>query len=437
MAARLTTLKDRQAQIADEQKTLAAQLEDAAPTAEKRGEIVAKSKALATEFETVTDEIMVLEKAQAQAKRDIKDGKTAVHVEVRDRVEDDPKRGFRSLAEFAVLTKAAAGGHATTDQMHRLYRAGAPTNVMQESGGVSGEGFLVPPQFRQDIFEIVFNDEGILAAMNPEPTDASSVEFNGDETTPWGSTGVQAKWRAEITQMTATPAITAPRISKLHELFAFVTADNELLGDAARLNDRLTRKAGMAIRWRAEEALVNGDGVGKPLGIAAAQNKSLIVVAKDSGQATATLTINNITNMFSRLLDDTGAFWLIHKTVAPALLALSNSNGFPLFIPMNQGLTGKPGGTLLGYPVKWSTHANTFSSQGDVILCGPSGYYANVKSGGDMGMKFDMSLHLFFDYNLAAFRWIFRLGGQPFLSAAVSPAKGSTTLSHCLALQSR
>lgn len=432
MASRLTIVKDRQAQIATEQQALVAKLEDATLSAEDRSTVIAQSTALHTEFEAVTAEIAVLERANAQGR-----ATAPTQVSVRDRVEDDPKRGFRSLAEFAVLTRSAAGGHATAEQVNRLYRAGAPTNVMQEGGGVSGEGFLVPPEFRQDIFEIVFEDEGILGSLNPEPTDASSVEFNGDETTPWGSTGVQAKWRSEITQMTATPAITSPRISKLHELFAFVTADNELLNDAPRLNDRLTRKAGMAIRWRAEEALVNGDGVGKPLGLVASQNKSLIVVAKDAGQATLTLSITNIGNMYSRLLDDQGAFWLIHKSVVPALISLNTTNGFPVFIPNNMGITGKIASSLMGFPIKWSTHANTFSSQADVILVGPNGYYAQVKSGGDMGLKFDISLHLFFDYNLAAFRWIFRLGGQPFLSAAVSPAKGSSTLSHCIALGAR
>jgi len=437
MASRLTSLKDRQAEIAKAQQANAGKLEDATLTAAARATIVAESKALQAEFETVCDEIAVLEQAAAAQKRQIADGTQKVRVEVRDRVEDDPRRGFKSLAEFAMLTRSAVTNQATADQMGRLYRAGAPTNVMQEAGGVSGEGFLVPPQFRQEIFQLVFADEGILQSLSPEPTDSNSVEFNGDETTPWGSTGVTASWRAEITQMTATPAVTKPRIQKLHELFAFVTADGELLQDAARLNDRLTAKAGAAIRWKAEEALVNGDGVGKPLGIASSKNASLVVVAKDSGQAASTVTILNLGNMFSRLLDRDGAFWLIHPSVIPALLALNTSNGFPVFIPNNQGITGGLASTLLGLPIKWSTHSAALTSQGDIILVGPRGYYASVKSGGDYGMKFDMSLHLFFDYNVAAFRWIFRLGGQPFLSAAVSPAKGSNTLSHCIALASR
>jgi hypothetical protein len=38
---------------------------------------------------------------------------------------------------------------------------------------------------------------------------------------------------------------------------------------------------------------------------------------------------------------------------------------------------------------------------------------------------------------LTAFRWLFRLGGQPFLSAPVTPAQGSNTRSHFIALAAR
>ena len=38
---------------------------------------------------------------------------------------------------------------------------------------------------------------------------------------------------------------------------------------------------------------------------------------------------------------------------------------------------------------------------------------------------------------LRAFRWIFRVGGQPVLSAPVSPAKGSATKSHFVVLDDR
>jgi hypothetical protein len=43
-------------------------------------------------------------------------------------------------------------------------------------------------------------------------------------------------------------------------------------------------------------------------------------------------------------------------------------------------------------------------------------------------------VHLFFDQNLTAFRWILRAGGQPYLSKPVGPAKETNSKSHFVAL---
>ena len=58
----------------------------------------------------------------------------------------------------------------------------------------------------------------------------------------------------------------------------------------------------------------------------------------------------------------------------------------------------------------------------------------NIKTG---GVKFAASIHLFFDFAVNAYRWMFRIGGQPILSAPVSPAKGSDTESHFVTLATR
>jgi HK97 family phage major capsid protein len=368
--------------------------------------------------------------------------RAARNVNVHDRRDDDPRRGYRNMADFALSVRSAGTPGGSFDKrlagLGNSPRLAAPTGYMQESGGSVGEGFQVPPEFQQSLYEIIFSDEGILAAMNPEPTDASAVEFDADETTPWGSTGVQATWRAEASQLSATKAVTNPKLNKLHELYAFVTATGELMNDLPRLNDRLTRKSGMAIRWKAEDAVVNGDGVGKPLGFAATQNPSRLTVAKDGSQAANTISVSNLSNMYSQLLAEGGSpFWLAHRTTAAQLFGLSIGNQ-PAVLPNNKPAAGSPSGlSLWGYPLVFSEHAQTLSSLGDVQLVNPAGYICNVKAGGDMGLQFDLSIHLFFDYNLTAFRWIFRIGGQPILSAGVSPKNGTTKRSHSLVLQNR
>ncbi len=348
--------------------------------------------------------------------------------EMRERVEDDPQRGFANLADFALAVRRADSPGGYMDE--RLRIGAAPTNYHQESG--SDEGRMVPPAFRQEVWEVVNEVGSLLNDVDTEPTGSNSVEFLRDETTPWGATGVQAKWRAEATQMVASKLVTAAEQMRLHELYAFVTATDELLQDAPRLNDRLTRKSGQAIRYKANEAIVNGTGAGQPLGWFTSSAK--VSVAKETSQVAATVVAANVAKMFARCINPGMAKWYINQDVLPQLLTMTLGDK-PIWIPPTSTIQNAPtGGFLFGRPVELLENCQTVGTQGDIQFVNPKGYYAIVKG---TEPEFAQSMHLFFDYGLQAFRWTFRLNGQPFLSAAVSPAKGSTTRSHFVVLDTR
>ncbi len=339
--------------------------------------------------------------------------------------------GFANLAEFAVAVQRAYDPSEPVDA--RLLRFGAaPTNYHQESGGSAGEGFSLPPQFRSEIWDLVFDEDDLLGMVDGEPTSGNSVIQITDETTPWGSSGVQANWRAEGTQMSPSKLAEKEQQMRLHELYAFVLATDELLEDVPRLNSRITSKAAQAIRWKANEAIINGTGAGQPLGWM--NSAALVTVSKESGQSADTVEGANVAKMWSRLLDTDGGspLWLMNKTVAPELMQMTLGDR-PIWTPPERGFTEAPGGFLFGLPIRWTGHAETLGDKGDVQLVNPKGYYAAWKQS---GIKFAQSMHLYFDYNMEAFRWTFRLGGQPHLSAPASPAKG-TTLSHFVTLAER
>ncbi|MCB0675015.1 MAG: hypothetical protein KDC59_23965, partial [Saprospiraceae bacterium] len=83
---------------------------------------------------------------------------------------------------------------------------------------------------------------------------------------------------------------------------------------------------------------------------------------------------------------------------------------------------------------RFSEQCATLGDLGDVQLVNPKGYYAATRQNAP---AYAESIHLFFDYNIKAFRWIFRIGGQPHLSAPVTPNKGSSTRSHFVTLAAR
>jgi len=336
--------------------------------------------------------------------------------------------GFSNLAEFAQAVRQAnpaAGQGFRVDE-----RLAAPTNVVMEQGDTAGS-YLVPAEFRMQIVDLVYGeDDPVMNMFDPSPTSSNRVVGLGDETTPWGTSGVQAKWRVEGEQMTPSRMGLTPRETKLNELYAFVLATEELLEDAPRISDLLTRKAAGAIRWKAADAFIYGDGVEKPLGFFASD--ALVTISKESGQAADSIVAANIAKMYARVINPQQAVWLANGDVMPTVMAMQAGTSGPLLWQPNY--VQAPGGTLLGRPIIFSEHSKTVGDKGDLLLVNPNGYEAFRKQN---GVSFADSIHLYFDYNIRAFRWIFRIGGQPVLSAPVSPNNGSSTKSHFVALEDR
>lgn len=334
--------------------------------------------------------------------------------------------GFRNLGEFANAVRLASPGAGA--QFQRDERLAAPSNVHTEQGD-SASSYLVPAEFREEIIDLVFGEEDpFMDFISPEPTSRNRVVGLGDETTPWGSSGIQASWRAEGDQMTASKAALTPRETVLHELYAFVLATEELLEDAPRLSNLLTRKAASAIRWKASDAFMYGDGVGKPLGWM--NSPALVTQAKKSGQAADTVVAENIGAAYARMINPMQATWLINPDVLPQIMTLTIGNQ-PIWQP-NFALS--PGGILLGRPILFTEHAKTLGDKGDIQFVNPNGYEAFRKQN---GVTFADSIHLYFDYNIRAFRWIFRIGGQPVLSAPVSVPNSASTKSHFVTIAER
>lgn len=346
---------------------------------------------------------------------------------VRERVEDDPQRGFKNLADFALAVKSASRPNGFVDE--RLRYGAAPSNFHQETG--SDEGYMVPPQMSEQIWELVFAEENLLNEVDTEPTERNSVMKVKDESTPWGSSGVKAYWRSEGEKMTASKLDTDAETMRLHELYAFVLATEELLEDAPRLNDRLTRKSALAINWKITQAMFDGTGAGQPLGWF--QSSALVTQAKESGQAADTIVAGNVAKMYSRVIDPAMAIWFVNQDAFPQLMTMTLGDQ-PIWTPPMTGFNNAPGGLLFGRPVRFSEHCATLGDLGDIQLVSPKGYYAVVKRNQP---QYAESIHLFFDYNIKAFRWTFRMNGQPHLSAAVSPNKGSTSRSHFVTLAAR
>ncbi len=72
-------------------------------------------------------------------------------------------------------------------------------------------------------------------------------------------------------------------------------------------------------------------------------------------------------------------------------------------------------------------------TEGDIILFDPTQYLTVLKA---EGMRTDVSIHLYFDSDHTAFRFIMRVGGQSYWPAAISRQYAANTLSPIVTLSS-
>jgi HK97 family phage major capsid protein len=333
--------------------------------------------------------------------------------------------GFtRGISEFFGAVKAAAYGK--YDQ--RLLNAVTTYGGENGPGGDSG-GFAVPPQFAAAITEIVTGEDSLVSKFNPIMTSSNQVVLPTDETTPYGTSGIYAEWLGEAATMTARAPSLKQVTVNLWKVGALVHLSDELVEDAPAIQSHVTRKVAAAIAAKVNEAIMNGDGLAKPLGLLKAPG--LVTQAKSASGSTV-IAAKDPANMISRMIPESfnNSFFLAHNTVLPYLWTLTLGQ-MPVYA---QDFRQSPYGSLLGRPVFVSEFCQDYNTAGDIMLVSPDGYAVAIKAG---GIQTAASIHFAFDQGLQSFRATMRVGGAPLAQAAVSRKNGSSTLSHIVALAAR
>jgi HK97 family phage major capsid protein len=344
--------------------------------------------------------------------------------------------GFRNFGEFAqsVIRATPKGGGQLDPRLSQILNA--PTTYGQESVGADG-GFAVPPVFREGIVEKVMGEDSLWGRTDLQETSSNNFTVPVDETTPWGTTGVQAYWTGEGAIKTQSKPSLGEVTIKLDKLAAIVPVTDELLEDAPALDRYLRRKAENVFDFKLNYALLQGTGAGMPMGLL--NSPGTISVAKEGGQAADTLKYENILAMWQRLYAPfrSNAVWITNQSVEVQLNTMSyvpaGGTTIPVYLPAG-GVSGSPYATLMGRPVIYSQATNELGDKGDIILADLRQYLAVRKVG---GMRSDVSIHLWFDYDVTAFRFVLRVGGQPWWNSAIAARDGSQTYGPTVTLDER
>jgi HK97 family phage major capsid protein len=355
-----------------------------------------------------------------------------------DSAHDDPKAGFKNFGEFArAVRDACQPGNRPDDRLSLIAKSPAGMNETTPADG----GFLVPLEFSRKILERIYAGQNLLSMTDSYTVAGNSIAFprnaeasraNGSR---WG--GVRAYWREEGAQATASRPTFDRLTLALNKLFVMVHASDELLSDTqgAALEQYLTRVAGEEINFVVSDAIINGSGTGQPLGILNAD--PTVIVAKETGQAAATVNAQNLINMWSRLWAPcrANAVWFINQEVETQLHAITIGSGSAAvlgYLPAG-GLSERPFATLFGRPVIPVEWCSALGTLGDVIAADLR-HYVTISKG---LVESALSIHLRFDYDESTFRFIFRVDGRPWWDGPLTPYKGSQTKSCFVTLATR
>lgn len=348
------------------------------------------------------------------------------------------KHGYANMGAFAFSVMEACTPGSTVARDDRLL-IGATATGMQQTVGSDG-GFLVPPAFSKVIWDgLNAQPDNLLAMTDKYTVDGDSLTFNANAETSrvTGSRygGVQAYWIAEADQATSS----RPKFRQLklepHQLAVLVYATDKLLKNGTAVEQYITRAAIDEINFMVGDAIINGNGVGKPQGIL--NSGCTVRVDKEVGQVAKTIEAENITNMWSRLhaRSRLNAVWFINQDIEPQLQTMSigvGTAGQPVYLQPGQ-FSEAPFARLYGRPVMPIEYCATLGTIGDIILADLSAYATGTQGGIETGM----SIHLRFDYLESAFRFVFAIDGRSWLKDALTPFKGTNTQSTFVKLQTR
>lgn len=345
----------------------------------------------------------------------------------RDRRADDPTHGFSSLQDFV----RAAHSQQVRGQDDERLRFGAAATTYGNESSIADGGFLVPPEYSREVWQHSLEEDAFLPLCDGQTIGGNTMSYPKDETTPWGSDGVRAYWENEAAQATQTKPKGEVNTLRLKRLTALIPVTDELQADGVAVGSYVASKATESIRWKTNQALFSGTGVGQPEGIF--NSAARIDVAKETSQVADTVVAANIAKMFARQIQKRGAVWLINPDVLPQLVVMTIGNQ-PIWTPPNSGMADTPLGRLLGLPIIETDVCDTVGDVGDIGLVNWRYQRAIQKAG---GIETASSMHLYFDQNMNAWRFTFRVDAKPVLTAAVTPPNSSNTRSPFVFLADR
>lgn len=360
-------------------------------------------------------------------------------VVARDGGDNGTKNGpFNRASEQWAAVLGASRGESDARAKLMQVRAATGSNESVQSDG----GFLVQSDISDNLMQRVYNTGEVAKRCTRIPIgpNANGIVMNVIKETSRvdGSRlgGVRGYWLNEADTITSSKPEFRQLEQRLGKLGALVYTTDELLADSTALNGVIDNSVPKELQFKLEDAVWEGTGAGQPLGLTNGKSGGVISIAKESGQGAATIQTENLAKMWARKFGNEANFvWYVNQDTFPQLQTLQIGTGATatlVYMPAG-GISGKPFGTIYGAPVVPIEYCSTLGTVGDIVLADMSQYLLIDKG----GINSAESMHVQFLTDQMAYRFIYRVNGQPMWNAPLTPFKGTNTVSPFLTLATR
>jgi HK97 family phage major capsid protein len=407
--------------------------------------LINKEEVTAEEINAKLNEIKA-QKAKIEAQKEIdimdeerkKQAKTPVNEPIYAQPKDPSEKKWKGgMGEFLQSVAKASSPGGRMDNRLSFQNSASGLNESISSEG----GFMLDNDFIQDLFDTMMSQSQVANRIRMIPIGANTNRLRAlgiDETSRangsrWG--GVQAYWVAEAETVTQTKPKFREIDMALQKLLALCYVTDDLLQDATALEAIVRQAYADEMSFKIDDAVINGSGVGMPLGIL--NSNVLVAVPKESGQTSGTIKYENILNMWSSMPARlrANAVWYINQEIEPQLYTMAlnvGTGGAPVFLPSG-GASGSQFSTLLNRPIIPIEQCSPLGKKGDILLVDPTQYIGIDKS----TPAADVSIHVRFLYDEQVFRFIYKFNGAPYRNKPITPYKGANALSPFVTLVDR
>lgn len=373
-----------------------------------------------------------------------------------NRADDDKARGFRNPRDFlvAVMEAGQSNGDEVDERLKpvmlqdkegpfaMLPEAFTPSTLRaaagsDEQGGYDDRygGFSVGSVVLPGMLSVGSDADPTVGRTTSIPMAAPSVKIlaRTDKNHTTSVSGGLTVGRSLETVSKTASRMEMERITlEASSVFGLAYATEEILQDSA-ISFAAVLAAGFDSEFAANQLKekIRGSGGNEYLGILSSPAE--VEVAAEGGQSADTISGTNIVKMRARAWRYSDAIWIAnHDTLPQLVLAhITGTNGDVFLFAPGNGVD-KPD-TLLGRPIFFNEFASTLGDVGDLILCNWSQYLEGLYQ----PLQSAESVHVRFTNHERAFKFWLRNAGAPWWRSAITPNKGSDTLSPIVTLAAR